>query len=196
MQASFTSEPSVGPMGYVIRLMLSKRLVSEQRSRAQAALSNDSTALLFAADRLDHLQHEILPLVNRGAFVVCDRYYISSYAYQMNADRSNYAWLKSINSHCRKPDLTLFLKTAPEECEKRRRHDRWHRELYEEPEILERVSENYDHVIADLEQASERIEIIDGNLSPDSVFRQMRTTVSQVFSEVFLDDYPLIRELL
>lgn len=181
--ALFTGEPSVGPMGHIIRLMLTKRLVSERTSPAQAELSNDSIALLFAADRLDHLQHEILPQLARGLVVVCDRYYLSSYAYQMSADRSNYEWLQAINSRCRAPDLTLFLRTDPAVCEERRRRDRWHRELFEEPEILERVAGNYEHVIADRRRAGDAILVLDGNRSQEEVHRRVVGAVGEAFPE-------------
>ncbi len=192
----FTSEPSVGPMGYVIRLMLSKRLISEQRSHVQETLSNDSTALLFAADRLDHLQHTIMPQLAEGFFVICDRYYLSSYAYQMNADRSNYDWLRTINSRCRRPDLTLFLRTSPAVCEVRRSKDRWYRELYEEAHILDRVAENYEFVMTERHAAGERIETIDGHMSQSQVRDRLIATVKRVFSDVFVDQYPLIQEIL
>ncbi len=192
----FTSEPSIGPMGYVIRLMLSKRLISEQHSQIQETLSNDSTALLFAADRLDHLQHTIIPRLAEGFFVVCDRYYLSSYAYQLNADRSNYEWLRTINSRCRRPDLTLFLRTSPSICEVRRSKDRWHKELYEESHILERVAENYEYVVTERQAAGERIETLEGDASQQRVREKILGTVKRAFADLFIDQYPLIQEIL
>jgi len=46
------------------------------------ALGNEMEAILFAAARLDHLQSLILPALERGAIVLCDRFHDSTRAYQ------------------------------------------------------------------------------------------------------------------
>lgn len=75
-----TSEPTQGPMGLILRLLLTNRLIfnsrpSEQGNQELEILSNSSIALLFAADRLDHIQHTILPKIQDGVIVICERYY-------------------------------------------------------------------------------------------------------------------------
>lgn len=67
----------------------------------------DAIALLFAADRLDHVHNVVRPAVERGAIVLCDRYLMSSYAYQgldCPAD-----WVRAINRRAPWPDLTLWI---------------------------------------------------------------------------------------
>ena len=68
-----TREPSDGPVG---------RLIREILHGAHAPVAGDTMALLFAADRVDHLSREVLPALDRGTHVVTDRYYHSSLAYQ------------------------------------------------------------------------------------------------------------------
>jgi len=70
-----TSEPTQGPMGLIIRLVLCNRLIFSSQNREMEILSNSSIALLFAADRLDHLQHLIIPKLDDGVIVICDRYF-------------------------------------------------------------------------------------------------------------------------
>ncbi|HYY53573.1 MAG TPA: dTMP kinase, partial [Myxococcales bacterium] len=77
-----TREPSDGPIGTLIRLALTGRLGLPQRS---GPLTEEALALLFAADRVDHLAAVIEPALERGELVVCDRYVLSSLAYQGSA---------------------------------------------------------------------------------------------------------------
>lgn len=178
-----TNEPSQGPMGIIIRLVLSKRIIFDS--------SDNSMALLFAADRLDHVQHSINPKLEEGVVVICDRYYLSSYAYQMGKDRKNLAWLREINSKCQSPDLTIFLHASPAVCEKRRRKNRWHEELYEQNDFLRQVARNYDYVIDELLKENVPIVRIDGNPPEKVVFGEVLSTVKSYFPEMFPGDLPL-----
>lgn len=73
-------------------------------------------ALLFAAARLNHLTQTIRPALVRGAWVVCDRYYDSSRAYQVAAGGLDGAVLDQLNAliGADTPDLTLVLDLSPE----------------------------------------------------------------------------------
>lgn len=93
-----TREPSTGSVG---------RLVREQLGQGSGRVDHQTLALLFAADRLDHLAIEVEPALRAGHVVVCDRYLLSSYAYQgLTSPRD---WIESINRRARRPDLTLWL---------------------------------------------------------------------------------------
>lgn len=69
-----TREPGGSPLGSKIRSLL---LDSEL-----GTVSDRTEALLFAADRADHVASVIIPALGRGAVVLCDRYIDSSIAYQ------------------------------------------------------------------------------------------------------------------
>ncbi len=68
-------------------------------------------ALLFAAARLNHLTHTIRPALERGAWVVCDRYYDSTRSYQVAAGGLNAGALDTLNAliEAPAPDLTFVL---------------------------------------------------------------------------------------
>jgi dTMP kinase len=70
-------------------------------------------ALLFAADRIEHLQNEVQPALADGQIVVSDRYLYSSLAYQGSAGLS-LDWIEAINQYALKPDLALFIDVDPE----------------------------------------------------------------------------------
>jgi dTMP kinase len=107
--AVYTAEPSKGKIGMFIR---NRILYGE--SRSPTALE----ALLFAADRIDHVQNEVLPELEKGSLVVSDRYLFSSLAYQGSAGLS-LDWILAVNAYALKPDLALFVDVAPEVVLKR-----------------------------------------------------------------------------
>lgn len=162
-KAHLTREPSDGPVGQLIRQMLTGGHAIPGQSIAQSTFG-----LLFAADRLDHLQREVEPQLAAGATVVSDRYYHSSLAYQgTGADRD---WITMLNARARKPDLTIFLQVRPEVAAKRRADAGRVQELFEDMRMQEEVAAGYKATISELMAQGERIETIDGEASPDAVF--------------------------
>jgi dTMP kinase len=162
-KAHLTREPSDGPVGQLIRQMLTGGHAIPGES-----ISQGTFGLLFAADRLDHLQREIEPQLAAGATVVSDRYYHSSLAYQgTGADRD---WITMLNARARKPDLTIFLQVRPEVAAKRRADAGRVQELFEDMRMQEEVAAGYKATFSELMAQGERIEIVDGEASPDAVF--------------------------
>ena len=73
-------------------------------------------ALLFAAARSDHVERLILPALERGAWVICDRFFDSSRAYQGGGGGLSDADLRDlhrIGSHGLLPELTLLVEVSP-----------------------------------------------------------------------------------
>jgi len=101
--AVYTAEPSHGKIGAFIRKSC---LYGEKR------LSSVVEALLFAADRLEHVENEVLPALNQGRLVVSDRYIYSSIAYQGAAGLS-LKWIEKINEHALRPDFAIFIDVDP-----------------------------------------------------------------------------------
>jgi len=161
--AHLTREPSDGPIGRLIREMLTgQHAIPHQR------LAQSTFGLLFAADRMDHLQREVEVQLAAGATVVSDRWYHSSLAYQgTGADRD---WIATLNARARRPDLTIFLEVRPEVAAQRRVAAGRVQELFEDVRMQEEVAAGYQATISELAAQGERIEIIDGELPPDAVF--------------------------
>ncbi|HEY5926632.1 MAG TPA: dTMP kinase [Kofleriaceae bacterium] len=162
-QAYGTREPSDGPVGRLIREMLTGGHAIEGEK-----LSQGTFGLLFAADRLDHMQREVEPKLAAGATVISDRWYHSSLAYQgTGADRD---WIAMLNARARRPDVTIFLKVRPEVAAQRRAAARRKEELFEDLRMQQEVDAGYRATIVELQAAGERIEILDGEQSEDQVF--------------------------
>ena len=103
-QVMLTAEPSRGKIGTFIR---------DCCLYEQTRLPTEAEALLFAADRIEHMQKELKPALDEGKLVICDRYVYSSLAYQGSAGLS-LDWIKTINARAVQPDFSLFLDVPPE----------------------------------------------------------------------------------
>jgi len=160
-----TSEPSDGAIGNLIRDYLKGEQVFSERN-----LGAHSLALLFAADRLDHLGSRILPWLMRGKVVVSDRYLLSSLAYQsLDCDLE---WIKIINREAPPPDLTILLDLPVEISLKRVSQRQLWPELFEKAEIQKRVRENYLRLAREL-YSDQRIVVIDADKSIEEIGAQI-----------------------
>ncbi|MBX3157261.1 MAG: dTMP kinase [Deltaproteobacteria bacterium] len=165
-----TREPSDGPIGKLLREML-----TGGHAIAGTQIAQSTFGLLFAADRLDHLQREVEPKLAAGVTVVSDRWYHSSLAYQgTGADRD---WIGTLNGRARRPDLTVFLEVRPEVAAQRRVAAGRAQELFEDLRMQEEVAAGYKATIAELSAQGERIEVIDGEAPPDAVFAAIAALV-------------------
>jgi len=170
-RAHGTREPSDGPVGKLIREML-----TGGHAIAGQAISQSTFGLLFAADRLDHLQREVEPKLLAGTWVVSDRWYHSSLAYQgTGADRD---WITMLNARARRPDITVFLRVRPEVAAQRRMAAGRTQELFEDLEMQREVDAGYRATIDELTAQGEKIITIDGEQSEDDVFVEIVRSVT------------------
>ena len=140
-----TREPSDGPIGVQIRQVLTGRLVVPGIHGARPP-SWTTMALLFAADRMDHIESTIVPNLMDGVTVISDRYYHSSVAYQSITGGGGDApvrWVKALNQHARRPDLTIVLDLPPEVAARRRNERAGGREMFDDLELQSQFGEFY-----------------------------------------------------
>jgi dTMP kinase len=158
-----TREPSDGPVGTLIRQALTGRLVLPGDA---GPLAPETLALLFAADRTDHLKAKVLPALEAGKLVLSDRYVLSSLAYQGQA--LPMAWVDTVNAYAVDPDLTLFVGVKPEVAARRRAARGAPAELFEADEAQRRIAKQY---LAAIRRRAkrERIVHLDGEQSVEAV---------------------------
>ncbi len=173
--AHLTREPSDGPVGKLIREML-----VGQHAIAGQPLSQTTFSLLFAADRLDHLQREVEPALARGEVVVSDRWYHSSLAYQGTATER--AWIDLLNQRARRPDLTVLLRVRAETAARRRVAAGRAQELFEDLAMQERVAAGYDQVFASLVDR-EPVVVLDGEREIDRVFADLMRHIERTLPQ-------------
>lgn len=157
--AFITKEPTAGPVGDLVRSAL----------RGGLRLSPASFQLLFAADRGEHLDNDIIPRLKKGQMVVTDRYAWSSVAFG-SVDLSR-EWLFELNRDFILPDLTIFIEVPPAVCLARLRKERGGLELVESESRLGYVWSTYHFLSAKYWWAN--IVMIDGNRPREEVHREI-----------------------
>jgi dTMP kinase len=162
-----TREPSDGPIGTHVRQVLTGRVVVPGgRAPGWATM-----ALLFAADRMDHVESEIEPFVAEGGVVISDRYDASSLAYQSvssGADsKEAVEWIRSLNRYVRRPDLTIVLDLSPETASERRQHRGEPAQLYEQNEVQRALAAFYKDLAKHMPK--DRVIVIDASGSVEEV---------------------------
>ncbi len=157
IDAIFTYEPTDGPWG----LKLRQGFLSPQRPSPEVELD------LFMKDRLQHVRETIIPALKQGKFIICDRYYFSTMAYQGARGLDPCAIRKANEAFAPIPDLVIIMELSPGEAVKRIKSGRG-QDLnnMEKLEYLERVS----RIFSDLDDpfikridASQPEEVIEEN---------------------------------
>jgi dTMP kinase len=159
--AVYTAEPTNGKVGRIIR---KQYLHVDKRGPAVVE------ALLFAADRVEHLKTEVLPALDEGKLVVSDRYAYSSLAYQ-GAAGLDLEWIEKINEHAIRPDLALFIDVEPETVIQRIKRKR---SVMENLETQLKVREIYLRFVG-----KGGLVRVDGNKSKTEVAREINAVVKE-----------------
>lgn len=165
-------DPSCG--GIYIRQVLMKK-ITQFHPRV--------LALAFAANRLDHCEREILPLLNADEphIVISDRYYLSSLVYQSAADFP-FEKVMEINEKAIKPDIIFFLNVSNEVCYERMNIRNQPKELFETN--LEETREKYLNAVNYLrKQNNDNIIEVDGSGTIDEVAHTMLNHIVEQFPE-------------
>jgi len=143
----YTKEPTKSLIGGLIR----SRLAGEWK------IAPETLQLLFTADRAEHLRNKILPALQSGKIVICNRYIMSALAYNVVLVNDP-NWLANLNSRFIPPDLTFLMKVNPKVCSRRVKESKLEIELSKEESKLHRVWKEYER----LAQAKNNIYIVDG----------------------------------
>ncbi|MCI8555635.1 MAG: dTMP kinase [Clostridia bacterium] len=170
----FVREPGGTPLAEEIRKLLLN--YTEDKPLPMTEL------LLFCAARCQISNNKIIPALNEGKIVIADRFYDSTLAYQGEArgimNKSELLQLTHLIIGELKPDLTFYLKLAPEEAFKRKSkcNEALDRIESEGLEFHQAVARGYDFV-AEVEK--DRFCIIDAALSPDEIFDIIKKEIEE-----------------
>jgi len=147
--------------------------------RQDEAICEQAELLLVFAARAQHIHHVILPALQAGKWVLCDRFTDATYAYQgggRNMDMQSIAWLEKAVQGALQPDLTLLLDAPVEVGLQRARHrGKLDRFEIERLEFFERVRAVY------LQRASldsQRYKVIDACLPLPEVQEKIREALA------------------
>lgn len=160
-----TREPGGSPVAEEIRRVI--------LARENAEMTDVCEALLYAAARAQHLHDTVIPNLERGKLVICDRYLDSSYAYQAHARGLGMNYVRKINAFALQylPDTTIFLDLPPALAFRRKGGaDQADRVELAGRAFHERVYEGY---LAVLKEAPGRIVPIDCSGSREETHRKI-----------------------
>ena len=175
-----TREPGGTSLGKLIRQVLLE--VGNQ------PIASPTELFLYLADRAQHVQEVILPAIDEGKIVLCDRYTDSTLAYQGYGRGIDLDLLRQLNEFANrgvKPDLTLLLdcpvdlglsRTAQRQSNTdsaRGREDRFEREKVE---FHEKVRAGF---LAMARAEPERFRIIDASRSVEQVSREIQNVIDR-----------------
>ena len=166
-----TFEPTNGSIGTIIRSAL----------RGEIGLDPKTVALLFAADRNEHIYGPdgIVKRCGRGELVVSDRYLLSSLVYQGITCGEEFPAL--INRDYPNPELLLFFDIDPETAEKRM-SGRKYREIFEYLNFQVQGRERYKALLPNLQAEGVRVETIDASLPPKEVSAAVWSAIEKMLT--------------
>ncbi|RLW66665.1 MAG: dTMP kinase [gamma proteobacterium symbiont of Stewartia floridana] len=170
-QVVFTREPGGTPLGEAIRDLL--------LGHQHTGMADDTELLLMFAARAEHLQQKIIPALQQGQWVLCDRFTDASYAYQ-GAGRGlaseRIASLEQFVQGELRPDLTLLLDLPVEQglarAGQRSEPDRFEKQ---EMSFFEKVRTGYLEIAA---REPHRVKIVDASKPLETVQQQIHSVVS------------------
>ncbi|MFB5284798.1 dTMP kinase [Peribacillus sp. Hz7] len=167
-----TREPGGIPIAEQIREVI--------LNKENTAMDSRTEALLYAAARRQHLVERIIPALEQGMIVLCDRFIDSSLAYQGHARGLEIEEIYSINTFAIAdvmPDITLYFDIEPDEGLKRIQANN-HREVnrldLETIDFHKKVREGYQLV---MNRWKERFVLIDASQSLEVVFEQAKQSI-------------------
>lgn len=147
-------------------------------------VSDKAELLMMFASRAQHLQEKILPALDQGIWVLCDRFTDSTYAYQGGGRQLNLSWISQLEQLVhgdKQPDLTLLL-DAPVEVGRARASARSSADRIEAEDLafFNRVRNMF------LERADQfdRYEIIDATQKLGAVKMNIEMTLNTLLTRV------------
>ncbi|MES9964320.1 MAG: dTMP kinase [Candidatus Sedimenticola sp. 20ELBAFRAG] len=172
VEVLFTREPGGTELGEEVRDLL--------LGHKHTGMGEDTELLLMFGARAEHLKGKILPALEKGQWVLCDRFTDASYAYQGGGRGISWERISALESWVQgelRPDLTLLLDLPVDQGLKRAGErsepDRFESEAQH---FFDRVRSAYLRIA---EEQPARVRVIDASLELDKVQAQIRSAVEE-----------------
>ena len=175
IEVVFTREPGGTDLGEDIRELL--------LGHKHTGMADDTELLMMFASRAEHLNRKIIPALQAGTWVLCDRFTDATYAYQgggRNISFDRIAMLENWVQGDLRPDMTLLLdlpvETGLERARNRSEPDRFESEKIE---FFENVRSAYLKIA---HNEPERVKVIDASKPLEEVQMQIKSVLSNIIS--------------
>ncbi len=172
----FTREPGGTQLGEDLRELL--------LGHKHTGMSDDAELLMMFAARAEHLSQKIIPALQKGSWVLCDRFTDATYAYQGGGRGVNPERISELENWVQgslRPDMTLLLdlpvEIGLERAKNRSEPDRFEREKID---FFDKVRLAY----LDIAHTSpERVKVIDASQPLEQVQIQIKSVVSDYLEQ-------------
>ncbi len=176
------------PGGDRISEKIRKILLSEKN----ANMTPLTELLLYEASRAQLTQKVILPALQEGRSIICDRYYDSTLAYQSygrGLDKRIIRWLNQIATYGLSPDLTILIDVPVEVSWKRREKEKRKKDRLEKEKIEfhRKIRQGYLKISR---QNQKRMKVVDGTEDIDKTWQR----VKRVVDSYLIKSYSLVKE--
>lgn len=151
-------------------------------SLESAGMSYRAELFLFLADRAQHVDEVIIPNLEKGKIIICDRFFGSTYAYQGYGRRLDLNYLVMMDNYARdnvSPNLNILLDIDPVVGLERLRKSRTNQTRFEEEKIdfLERVRDGFLELA---KQDPTHWIVIDASKSPSEVLDETTKAIKKI----------------
>jgi len=144
----YTKEPTESYIGRWVKSLIKGRASLLKGNHPE--FDPRVVALAFTLDRALHVRNEIIPRLQQGYIVICDRYALSTYAYQtaQGVSLGELVYLNIRFSKIVPPDLIVLLEAPIETCLKRLLKSREYNEgVFEVREFLQKVKDRFEFLV-------------------------------------------------
>ena len=161
-------EPTEGEIGRLIRRALNH----------QYPVKPETLALLFAADRREHLYRPVTGIADQCAkgLVITDRYLFSSLVYQ--ALDCGWDFVLELNRNFPLPEHLIFLDVSAEVAQKRIGSRGKEKEIYEHLDLQEPIIGAYNRVLEYFSGGGMKIHRLDGTRNPEELAREAAAIIA------------------
>ena len=163
---------------------LSEKIRKILLDKENIELISTAESLLFAAARAQLTAEQIKPAIEKGKFVICDRFTDSTIAYQGYGRGLDIKQLEEINYIATAgltPDITFILDISPEVAAVRMEAEASDRMEETGVDFFRRIRGGYRQI---KEQNPNRYRLINGEQSPENVFKEIKEIIMKQFEEV------------
>ena len=165
------------PGGTFISEQIRKILLDKENVR----LSNEAECLLFFASRNQLVKEKIVSELDKGSFVICDRFNDSTIAYQgygFSMDINKLETISNFATFNKEPDLTFYLDISAQISIKRREMSESDRIESKGIEYLERVRQGF---LSISDRCPDRIFSIDASLDEEKISKIIWSTIKEKY---------------
>jgi len=163
---------------------LSEKIRAILLDKENIELISTAESLLFAAARAQLTAEQIKPAIEKGEFVICDRFTDSTIAYQGYGRGLDIKQLEEINYIATAgltPDITFILDISPEAAAVRMEAEASDRMEEMGVDFFRRIRRGYCQI---KDQNPNRYRLINGEQSPENVFKEIKEIIMKQFEEV------------